>query len=439
VSDGRDNTTPAATDISRLADHLFRHEAGKLVSVLTGIFGIDRLQLAEDVVQEALVRALKTWPYYGIPKNPAAWLTQTAKNLALDLIRREKLFSDKQPQIITFIEQWAQECDPEESPGFDSEIKDRRLQLMFACCHPLIPPEAQATLALKTLCGFSPAEIAKAFLTTEAAIAKRLVRARQKIRELRIPFEVPAGAELSLRLESVLQTLYLLFNEGYKASSGDRLVRKDLCDEAIRLALLLAATPAGNQPRTHALLAVMLLNAARLSSRTDAEGNMLRLKEQDRASWDKPMIARGMFHLAQSATGDELTSYHLQAGIAACHAAAADYESTDWPQILSLYDRLVEIDDSPVVALNRAVAIAQVAGPAAGTSAIADIRGRQSLESYYLLYAVLAEFEIQQGHFETAARHLRQAIDLSELKSEQSLLAQRLKECEERCAGAMAC
>src|SRR5882757_7257715 len=201
----------AGGEISRLTDHLFRHEAGKLVSVLTGIFGIARLQLAEDVVQEALARALQTWPYYGIPKNPAAWLTQTAKNLALDVIRREKVFYDKQPQIITFVEQWGPET--ADRTFFDNEIKDDRLRLMFACCHPLIPQESQTALALKTLCGFSPAEIAKAFLTTEAAIAKRLTRARQRIRDDRIPFEIPSGEALSARLDSVLQILYLLFNE----------------------------------------------------------------------------------------------------------------------------------------------------------------------------------------------------------------------------------
>src|SRR5688572_15359532 len=222
-----------------------------------------------------MVKALQTWPYYGVPKNPAAWLTQTAKNLALDVIRREKLFADKQPQIITFIEHWAEECDPDESPAFDSEIKDRRLQLMFACCHPQIPPEAQTALALKTLCGFSPAEIASAFLTTEAAIAKRLTRARQRIRELCIPFEIPSGTELSTRLDGVLQTLYLLFNEGYKASSGDSLVREELCSEAIRLATLLAGHPVGDQPCVHALLALMLLNGARLQARVDRDGNIL--------------------------------------------------------------------------------------------------------------------------------------------------------------------
>ncbi len=421
-----------AGEISRVADHLFRQEAGKLVSVLTGIFGLDRMQMAEDVVQEALVRALKSWPYYGIPKNPAAWLTQTAKNLALDLIRREKLFSDKQPQIITFIEQWANECDPAESPAFDSEIKDRRLQLMFACCHPLIPQESQTALALKTLCGFSPAEIAKAFLTTEAAIAKRLTRARQRIQELGIPFEIPSGEDMPVRLDGVLQTLYLLFNEGYKASSGTRLIREDLCHEAIRLAAMLAAHSVGNQPRVHALTALMLLNGARLPARVDDDGNILRLEAQDRSSWDKAMIGRGMFHLAQSAVGNDISEYHLQAGIAAVHCTARDYESTDWPRILSLYDELIEIDDSPVIALNRAVALAQVHGPRAGIEAIESIRPLEALESYYLLHAVMAEFETQLNDFQAAARHLRKALQLTDLESEQSLLSKRLQDCEEQ-------
>jgi RNA polymerase sigma factor (sigma-70 family) len=415
-----------------LADHLFRHEAAKLVSVLTGIFGIERLQFAEDVVQEALVRTLQTWPYYGVPKNPAAWLTQTAKNLALDLIRREKLFHDKQPQIITHIEQWSSDADASESVSFENEIKDGRLRLMFACCHPLIPQESQTALALKTLCAFSPAEIAKAFLTTEAAVAKRLTRARQKIRELKIPFEIPAGEELFGRLDGVLQTLYLLFNEGYKASSGETLVREELCSEAIRLATLLAEHPVGNQPQVHGLVALMFLNAARLASRTDTEGNILLLKDQDRSTWNKGMIGRGMSHLAQSAAGDELTAYHLQAGIAACHCAASDYQSTDWARILSLYDRLIELDDSPVIALNRAVAIAQVHGPKAGIEALAAIHNCESLDSYYLLYAVRAEFEAQLNDFKSAADHLRKAIRLTDLKSEQSLLANRLRDCEER-------
>lgn len=417
-------------DVSQLADHLFRHEAAKLVAVLTGIFGIERLQLAEDVVQEAMVRALQTWPYYGVPKNPAAWLTQAAKNLALDTIRREKNFHEKQPQIIAHIEQLPGEAEGGNSPAFEDEIKDDRLRMMFVCCHPFISREDQVALALKTLCGFGPAEIAKAFLTTEAAIAKRLTRARQRIREAGIRFEIPEGGELARRLDGVLQSLYLLFNEGYKASSGEALVREDLCSEAIRLTGLLAEHPAGNQPRTHALLALMLLNAARLPSRTDSDGNLLRLQEQDRSRWDKTLMARGLFHLSQSAAGDEVSEYHLQAGIAAVHCAAADYAATDWPQILELYDRLVEFDDSPVVALNRAVAVAEVHGPQSGIEAVNAIQNLQSLEAYYLLHAVLGEFELRLNHARAAASHFRKALQLAEIKSEQVFLAKRLSVCE---------
>src|SRR5947209_10786562 len=423
------NRAAATSEISHLADHLFRHEAGKLISVLTGIFGINRLQLAEDVVQESLVRALRTWPYIGIPKNPAAWLTQTAKNLALDLIRREKLFHDKEPQIIAFMEQWPSDSAGGESPMFESEIRDGRLRLMFACCHPVLSPEDQTALALKALCAFSAAEIAKAFLTTEPAIAKRLTRAKQKIRDERIPFEIPAGDDLSRRLDTVLQTLYLLFNEGYKASSGDDLIREELCQEAIRLACLLAEHAAGNQPRTHALIALMLLNAARLAARTDAEGNILRLKEQDRSSWNRPMIARGISHLSKSAAGEELTGYHLQAGIAACHCAARDYESTDWQQILLLYDRLLEVDDSPGGALNRAAAVANVRGPKAGLQAVRSIRGLNKLSSYYLLYAVQGEFEMRSGNLQVAAEQFRKSFELADTKSERAFLLKRLQRC----------
>jgi RNA polymerase sigma factor (sigma-70 family) len=422
------DAAPSGGSVPQLTETLFRHESGKLVSALTASFGIEHLQLAEDVVQEAMVRALKTWPYYGIPKNPAAWLMQTARNLALDVIRRQKRFSDKQTQIAASFEEWG--GDSSDAPALDSELKDHRLRLMFACCHPLIPPEAQAALALKTLCGFSPGEIAKAFLTSEAAIAKRLVRARQRIREQQIPFEIPAGAELVERLEGVLQTLYLLFNEGYKASSGESLIREELCMEAIHLTSLLVEHPVGNQPRTHALIALMCLNAARLPARIDTDGNMLRLREQDRESWNQAMIVRGMRHLGMSASGDLLSSYHLEAGIAACHATAPDYESTDWVQILALYDRLVQLDASPIIALNRAVALANVEGPDAGISAVEAIRNRQPLGAYYLYYAVLAEFESQRSNFESAAAHLREAVRLTDVKSEHIFLSKKLREAE---------
>jgi RNA polymerase sigma-70 factor (ECF subfamily) len=380
------------------------------------------------VVQEALARALQIWPYYGVPENPSAWIMRVARNLALDQARRETRFRSKQEEIAGFLER----SNLGDSNFSYDEIEDDRLRMIFVCCHPEIPQEAQVALALKTLCGFSIAEIANAFLTTEVAIAKRLTRAKHRIRVARIPFEIPAGKELTARLNGVLQTLYLLFNEGYKASGGERLIREELCHEAIRLADLVAGHVAGNRPQTHALLALMFLNAARFSERTDSQGHILRLKEQNRSRWDKAMIAQGMFHLAQSAAGSEISVYHLQAGIAACHCAAKDDRATNWPQILALYDRLVELDDSPIVALNRAVAVANVHGPAAGLAAVKSVRDRRELQSYYLLYAVLGEFEAQLHRPKIAASYFRQALGQTEIKSEQHLLRKRLRECEKQ-------
>jgi len=398
-----------------------------MVAILTRIFGIEHLNLAEDVVQEALARALQTWPFYGVPKNPSAWIMRASRNLALDVVRRRKVFQNKQAEIGRLMDRGG--ITPDEAIFSEDEISDDRLRLMFVCCHPAIPAEAQVALALKTLCGFSVGEIGHAFLTTDSAIAKRLTRAKQKIHQARIPFEIPAGGELEQRLDNVLQSLYLLFNEGYKASSGENLVREELCEQAIRLAELLVAHPAGNQPKTHALLALMLLNAARNPTRLDSEGNLLRLQDQDRTRWDKSMISRGMFHFAQSAAGDHLSEYHLQAGIAACHCAAKDYESTDWPKILSLYDRLIEFDQSPVVALNRAVAIANVRGPKAGLQAVRQVRNLNKLSSYYLLYAVLGEFEMRSGNLQAAAEQFRRSFELAETKSERAFLLKRLQRC----------
>ena len=413
--------------VSQLVEHLFRREAAKMVATLTRIFGIEHLNLAEDVVQEALARALQTWPYRGIPENPSAWIMRASRNLALDVIRREKTFRTKEAQITRLIERDGSA--PKAAIFPEHEIADDRLRMMFVCCHPVIPPEAQVALALKTLCGFSVTEISHAFLTTEAAIAKRLTRAKQKIQEAKVPFEIPAGDELARRLDGVLQSLYLLFNEGYKASSGENLVREELCEEAIRVTELLAQHPAGNHPRTHALLALMLLNAARIPARQDDKGNLLRLEEQDRALWNQAMIARGMSHLRESAAGAEISEYHLQAGIAACHATAITYESTDWTRILSLYDRLIEFDDSPVMALNRAVAVANVHGPETGLQTLRAIHDREKLDSYYLFYAVMGELEMRLDNREAASKQFRKAFELAETKSERAFLLKRLQRC----------
>jgi len=423
-------TPPAheeAGHTTQVAGNLFRSESARLVALLTGRLGVHRLQLAEDVVQEALVRALQTWPYRGVPDNPAAWLTQTAKNLALDHLRREQRWQEKEDGIAAEHQRWLSAPLTGETHGtFD----DDTLRMLFVCSHPQLSSEAQTALALRTLCGLSPAEIAAAFLTTEAAISKRLVRARQRIRELALPFAVPDPGELPARLDVVLGTLYLLFNEGYKASAGNRLVREDLCHEAIRLTELLASHPATRTPRTHALLSLMLLSAARLPARTDDEGNLLRLHEQNRAAWDQAMIQRGIQSLGLAATGDALSEYHLEAGIAACHSTAADDAATDWQRILALYDRLVTLTSSPVAALNRAVAVARVHGPQAGLDALQAINDRNSLESYHLFHAIRGALAAELGHLAEALTHFRIAGNLADLPAERDFIARRIRECE---------
>lgn len=427
-----DSIPPASGKVSEVVEHLFRHESARMIATLTRIFGVEHLTLAEDVVQEALARALQTWPFYGLPKNPAGWLMQTARHLALDVVRREKVFRNKEAQVVQLMEE--QSPPPALAIFPEQEIADDRLRLMFVCCHPAVPAEAQAALALRTLCGFSVAEISQAFLTSEAAMAKRLTRAKQKIREDGVAFEIPAGAELTGRLEGVLETLYLLFNEGYKATMGDRLVREDVCAEAIRLTSLLAAHPAGDQPRTHALLALMLLNAARLPARVDDRGNLLLLESQDRSLWRRPMLARGMHHLARSAAGDFLSEYHLQAGIAACHCAAPDYGSTDWRRILCLYDQWVARNDSPVIALNRAIVVGKLEGARAGVAAVEAIPHREKLENYYLFYAALGEFESELADPLAAAGYFRKSLQLVETTSERQFLSARFRACEAQLA-----
>ncbi len=411
---------------SLVADDLFRREGARLVASLAARLGTHRLQLAEDVVQEALVRALQTWPYRGIPENPAAWLTQSAKNLALDALRREQTWQRKEAQITTEQERWLTRDEPVD----EYKITDDTLRMLFVCFQPQLSIEAQLALALRTVCGLSPAEIGAAFLTSEAAIAKRLVRARQLIRDLSLPFAVPEASELPARLDGVLGALYLLFNEGYRASSGERLVREDLCHEAIRLVTLLVAHPSTQAPRTFALLALMLLNAARLAARSDDTGNLLRLHEQNRASWDQSMIQRGIHCLSQAAQGDQISEYHLEAGIAACHSTVTNDADTNWPRILMLYDQLVALTSSPIAAMNRAVAVARVHGPQAGMAALDAITDRSKLESYHLFHVILGTFAAELGNQATALVHYRQARNLASLPAERDFIDRKLRECE---------
>jgi RNA polymerase sigma factor (sigma-70 family) len=414
-------------DLSRTLDHLFRRESGRLVAILTSRLGAEHLPLAEDVVQDALLRAMQVWPFSGVPDNPSAWLLQTARNRAFDALRRRRTFARKSATLAPLVEDSAREALAAEPPQFEDEIADSQLRMMFACCHPALGTDAQTVLILKTLCGFHEREIAAAFLATEDAITKKLVRARRLLRERGVAVDLPPAAELAPRVEGVLHALYLLFNEGYKASHGDSLLRADLCAEAIRLGELLAAHVAGDRPETHALLALMHLHAARLPSRIAHDGSLLILAAQDRTRWDRAQIRRGLAHLEQSGAGTRISRWHIEAGIAACHALAPNYEKTNWQHILELYDLLLALAPSPIVALNRAIALAKARGTQVGLRSLAEIAGRRSLESYYLYHAVRAHLLVEAGDLDAGTRALRRALALAPNPVERALLQQRLE------------
>src|SRR4030095_2107593 len=299
-------------------------EAGKMVSYLTKILGLGRLDLAEDVVQDTLCRALETWSVHSLPENPSAWLMRTARNRAIDLLRRDTHFQFISPEVIHVFK--LREDAPLDAPAFEKEIQDDQLRMMFSCCHPELSTEAQVTLILKTLCGFSVSEIAHALLASEDSIEKRLGRARQLFRRSGTFVEITSALEIPKRLEAVYQAIYLLFNEGYHSSHSERTVREDLCFEAIRLALLLSEHPEGEGPKTHALLALLCFHAARLSGRMGDDGGLIQLEMQDRSKWDRDLMGRGFHFLEKSSMGNELSEYHLEAGIASLHCSAPTYE-----------------------------------------------------------------------------------------------------------------
>lgn len=418
-----------AENVDQLVDHLFRHEVGRMVSRLARILGAQRLALAEDAVQFSMMQALQSWGFQGVPDNPQAWLARVAYNRALDLLRGERklrFYDDERETELRKKIDALQTAKIGAPFRFPQEVRDERLALIFVCCHPALPRAASVALTLKVVCGFGVQEIARALLSSESTVSQKLVRAKRMIREQEIPFEVPNPESLPERLDAVLEVLYLLFTEGYAASAGDHLIKNDLCAEAIRLAESLIENRATAQPECHALLALMLFQAARLSARTDAAGDLLLLEEQDRNLWDRSMIDRGLRHLAQSAHGETLSTYHLQAEIAAMHCSAENFTLTNWKQILALYDLLSEKQPTPVVLINRAVAVAQVQGPAAALEALKSIAFNGQRERYPFLDAAEGEFLRRLGRFEESARSLHRAMEAARTEPERRFIQRKL-------------
>ncbi len=413
-----------------LSDHLFRQEAGRMVATLTRIFGVQNLALAEDVVQDAFCRALEVWKLRGVPENPSAWLMATAKNRALDVLRRERTVRTFEPELGRFIQsEWT--LAPAVAELFAAHaIKDDLLRMMFSCCQPRLGEEAQVTLILHILCGFSVGEVANAFVSTHAATEKRITRAKKVLAQSKKLFDVARSDEVAARLPVVHRALYLLFNEGYHGASPESAIRADLCREAMRLTAVLLEHPAGAVPATYALAALMCLHAARLPGRVDASGNLSSLFEQDRSQWDQGLIAEGIRLLDLSAVGTELTEYHIEAGIARVHALAKHAEETDWASIVSLYDLLMKARPSPVVALNRAIAIGEKDGPERGLDEIRRIADSQRLDRYPFYYAALGEFELRSGQNDIAGQHFGAALKLARNEAERQFFAHRRAACE---------
>ena len=409
--------------LGRIVDELARREGPRILAGLIGRLG-GNFELAEDCLQDAYERALNTWPASGIPVSPAAWLTTVARRCAIDRLRRSRRNVDDGDLILEQLA--AAESEPVDAVG----LSDDRLRLMFTCCHPALAEPAQMALALRTLCGLSTREIARAFLEPEATTAQRLVRARKKISEARIPYIVPSQEELPDRLAAVLAAIYLVFNEGYAATEGASLVRPDLCGEAIRLARLLARL-LPDQPETLGLLALMLLHDARHETRAAAGGELVPLEEQDRSRWDRAKIAEGLDALDRAIALHRRGPYQVQAAIAALHAKAADAPSTDWKQIAALYGALYAMMPTAIVELNAAAAVAMVEGPEKGLERIDRVEARGELGDYYLLPAARADLLRRAGRRAAAVTHYRRAIALARNPSERLYLERRLREVSE--------
>jgi RNA polymerase sigma factor (sigma-70 family) len=412
------------------SDHLFRRQAGPMVATLTRIFGFHNLALAEDVVQDAFCRALEVWKFRGMPENPEAWLMATAKNRALDVLRRERTARTFEPELSRQIQsEWT--LAPAVAELFaEHAIKDDLLRMMFSCCHPRLPEEAQVALMLNILCGFSVDEVASAFVTSHAAMEKRIARAKKTLAGSKKLFEIANSGDFFDRLPAVHRALYLLFNEGYHGASAESSVRVELCHEAMRLCAVLHEHPLAATPATFALSALMCLHAARLPARLDSSGGLRPLFEQDRSRWDYALLVEGQRLLNHSAYGDEVSEYHVEAAIAWIHTTAGGSETTDWATIVSLYDKLMAIRPSPVVALNRAIAIAELEGPQRGLEELGVIEDADRLVAYPFYHAAKGEFELRLGKFEIAREHFHAALKLARNPMETHFFQQRIAACD---------
>jgi len=411
-----------------LSEHLFRREARRMTAALTRIFGLHNLPLAEDVVQEAFCRALEVWKARGVPENPSAWLMATAKNRALDVLRRERTARVFAPEIARRLETESALTPLVDEAFAERAIRDEQLRMMFSCCHPKLAEDAQVALILNILCGFGAPEIASAFLAGRAAIEKRIARGKQVLAGSSRLFDLADG-EFGARLASVRRALYLLFNEGYHGASAKATVRAELCEEAIRLAALLREHPPADTPETSALGALMCLHAARLPVRLDPAGEFLPLFQQDRSRWDARLVAEGLALFERSAEGEQLSAYHLEAAIAATHAAARTAEETDWEAIVSLYDRLMALAASPIVALNRAIAIGQRDGAERGLEALRAIEDRARLDGYPFYAAAIGELELRRGNRAAAREQFAVALAHARNAMERRFLERRVRDC----------
>ena len=419
---------PVPEQLSRTIETLYRAESGRVLATLVRLLG--DLDLAEEAMHEAFAAALESWPQAGIPDKPRPWLISTARFKAIDGMRRRARFDGAQRDLVAHMEARIHEAFPRQGED-DEEIEDDRLRLIFTCCHPALPPEAQVALTLREVCGLTTEEIARAFLVTPATLAQRIVRAKAKIRETPIPYEVPTPQELPERLGAVLQVIYLVFNEGYSAAAGAEVTRAELTGEAIRLGRLLTELQPEPQvmgPEILGLLSLMLLQESRRSARTSPTGELILLEDQDRSLWNREQIAEGVALVQKALKSRRFGSYTLQAAIAAVHAEAESSAVTDWRQIVALYNQLARIQPSPVVHLNRAVAIAECDGPEAGLTDIDAVLEHGELANYYLAYSARAELYRRLGRTAEAKSSYEKALALTQQEPERQFLQERIRQ-----------